>query len=115
MRETLPAALKVYEAVRLPKANDVQERSRVGGHLLHFEPKQVQAILFKWLAESPEKTRSLRDPGSSDDSNDLDWIGGADNLHLIGEAMVKGWEWSWKTDVDDDMIKAVEILEERLR
>ena len=79
--------LKVYEAIRLPHANDVQRRSRLNGRLFQF-------------AEGLPET----DTGTID----------LEKLKQVGNALMENWKWAWTTDIDDDLAKAVKMLEEQI-
>ncbi|KAH8111732.1 FAD/NAD-binding domain-containing protein [Phellopilus nigrolimitatus] len=91
---SIPAALKVYETVRLPHANDVQRRSRENGKLYE-----------------------LADPRFAD----LDLSGGTNSsksdmqtLWKMGNTAFENWKWAWTTDIEDDRKKAIALLEERV-
>ena len=83
-RRSLEAALLAYEAVRLPLAIDVQRRSRLNGRLFDF----------------------LDVP----DSDNLT----ADDLKSVAEKVKKNWEWAWTTNAEDDKLRALQILKEKL-
>ena len=95
-RSTLPEALKVYEAVRLPHANDVQRRSRRNGRLFELMTEELGSV--------PDPVLSL---DSEEDEN-------VAKLRQFGDAITENWEWAWKTDVDDDLERALRMLEERV-
>ena len=77
--------LKVYEAIRLPHVNDIQRRSRLNGRLFEF-------------AEGRSETVTI----------DLE------KLKQVGNALMENWKWAWTTDIDDDLAKAVKMLEEQI-
>lgn len=108
---TVPAALKAYEAVRLQYANDVHRRSRMNGQLIHFEPEAVQTVLQEWSSGAAENA----DRGANDDRSldALDAQGDVVKLSRIGTAMFEGWKWSWTTDIEDDLHRALTILAEQ--
>lgn len=83
-RRSLEAALLAYEAVRLPLAIDVQRRSRLNGRLFDF----------------------LDVP----DSDNLT----ADDLKSVAEKVKKNWEWAWTTNAEDDKLRALQILKEKM-
>ncbi|KAH8111733.1 FAD/NAD-binding domain-containing protein [Phellopilus nigrolimitatus] len=91
---SLPAALKVYEAIRLPHANDVQRRSRENGKLYEFADPRFADL----------------DLGGETNSSESDM----QTLWKIGDAAVENWKWAWTTDIEDDRKKAIALLEERL-
>ena len=94
--ETLPAALKVYEAIRLPHGIDVQRRSRENGKLYEFsEPR------FAHL-----------DLGTA--GNDQQEAVDVGKLWESGHAAAENWQWAWTTDIDDDKDRAIKLLEEKL-
>lgn len=83
----LPAVLHAYDAVRRPASQRVVERSRLNG------------MLYEMWA-----------PGFADVR-----AGDVEQLHALGRAVERNWEWAWTTDVEEDVREAVELLEERLR
>ncbi|KAH8111735.1 hypothetical protein DFH11DRAFT_575240 [Phellopilus nigrolimitatus] len=92
--ESLPAALKVYEEIRLPHGNDVQPRSRVTGKLYEFaDPRFANLNLGGGTTASESDVAKLR---------------------KIGDAIVENWKWAWTTDIEDDRKKAIALLEERV-
>ncbi|KAH8111730.1 FAD/NAD-binding domain-containing protein [Phellopilus nigrolimitatus] len=92
--ESLPAALKVYEAIRLPHANDVQRRSRENGKLYEFTDPRFADL-------------DLGDGATSSESD-------MQTLRKIGDAIFENWKWAWTTDIEDDRKKATALLEERV-
>ncbi|KAL1747112.1 hypothetical protein HDZ31DRAFT_32554 [Schizophyllum fasciatum] len=85
-RETLPAALRVYDDVRRPFDINVQERSRVDGHLF--------VLNQDWL-----------NFGGSDEK---------DLLVRCGEGIQRDWEWLWTTSTKDMVRESLEMLEKEL-
>ena len=87
--ETVHIALKVYENIRLPHANFVMRQSRRNGLLYEFNSPEFSSIDTE--IESPEQ------------------------LSELGPTIIKGWEWAWKTDVEDDKLLAINLFEEHLK
>ena len=87
--ETVHIALKVYETIRLPHANFVMRQSRRNGLLYEFNSPEFSSIDTE--IESPEQ------------------------LSDLGPTIIKGWEWAWKTDVEDDKLFAIKLFEEHLK
>lgn len=92
---TLPIALKVYELVRLPHANEVMRRSATNGRLYEFADPR-----FACVASEPD--------GSSKEIRERDTL----SLRGIGQAIRECSSWRWETDVEDDRMRAVQLLEE---
>ncbi|KAH8111716.1 FAD/NAD-binding domain-containing protein [Phellopilus nigrolimitatus] len=91
---SIPAALKVYETVRLPHANDVQRRSRENGKLYEFaDPRFADLNLGGGTISSEPDPQTL-------------W--------KLGDAIFENWKWAWTTDIEDDRKKAIALLEERV-
>ncbi|KAI5823248.1 FAD/NAD(P)-binding domain-containing protein [Schizophyllum commune Tattone D] len=67
-RDTIPEALRVYDAARRPVAQDVQERSRVNGHLLALN---YRGIDFDALQGEAQRAALIE----------------------LGEQMQRDWEW----------------------
>ena len=82
---TLSTALKVYEEIRLPFANDTQRRSADNFDLFTFS-----------------------DP-SLDNATEADM----GRLWDLGFSVVERLKWAWATDVEDDKNRAIELLTER--
>lgn len=79
----------------------------MNGQLIHFEGGRTQAIIREWAqGEIPQEefrpdrhqTAFFEDPYS---------------LKQIGEAMREGWKWSWTTDVQDDLNRALRLFEDK--
>ena len=87
-------ALKVYEAVRLEHANQVHRLSRRNGRLVQFEPETVQSALQEC-------------PLGAGDGDTVD-------LGQIGAIIYDDWKWSWTTDVEEDLNRALEMLTDQL-
>ena len=92
--DTLPAALRIYEAVRLPFATYVQQRSRMNGKLLHFERDDDEPVLREITADGVDDAKLVK------------------LLEDVGAAILEGWKWSWTTDVRDDLNRATDMLAE---
>ena len=37
-----------------------------------------------------------------------------EKLKQVGNALMENWKWAWTTDIDDDLAKAVKMLEEQI-
>ncbi|THH08567.1 hypothetical protein EW145_g2622 [Phellinidium pouzarii] len=94
---TLPVALKVYEDVRLPHANDVQRRSAENGHLYEFNDSRFAGL----------------DATLGDDDAQLNEVD-AGKLRDLGHAATENWKWAWTTDIEDDRNMAIALLKERI-
>lgn len=95
--ETVPAALKIYEQIRLPHANEVQRRSLRAAWLISFQDPRCA----RFDALDGESTVEC----TGDDTG---------RLWEIGHEMVTAWMWAWTTDIEDDRAKAIKLLEEKL-
>ena len=83
--ETVHIALKVYETIRLPHANFVMRQSRRNGLLYEFNSPEFSSIDTE--IESPEQ------------------------LSELGPTIIKGWEWAWKTSLEEDVDRAVRMIQ----
>ncbi|KAL1671489.1 hypothetical protein EV122DRAFT_295461 [Schizophyllum commune] len=84
-RDTIPQALRVYDAARRPVAQDVQERSRVNGHLLALN---YRGIDFDALQGEAQRAALIE----------------------LGEQMQRDWEWAWSTSTDGMVQDSLEAL-----
>ncbi|KAL1712428.1 hypothetical protein EV715DRAFT_277991 [Schizophyllum commune] len=84
-RDTIPKALRVYDAARRPVAQDVQERSRFNGHLLALN---YRGIYFEALQGEAQRAA----------------------LIALGEQMQRNWEWAWSTSTDGMVHDSSEAL-----
>ncbi|KAL1713889.1 hypothetical protein EV715DRAFT_276969 [Schizophyllum commune] len=84
-RDTIPEALRLYDAARRPVAQDVQERSRVNGHLLALN---YRGIDFDALQGEAQRAALIE----------------------LGEQMQRDWEWAWSTSTDGMVHNSLEIL-----
>lgn len=96
-RATLRIALDAYQQVRLPRANDVQRRSVINGHLYDFRDNRFAHFV------SPDGLSTIN--CTSED---------AGRLWEIGHASVESWKWAWTTSIEDDRRYAMDLLEGRL-
>ena len=95
--ETLDTALGIYEKIRLPHANGVQQGSlRDSGLYTFTDPRTAH-----FLEPDGKRTRIC----SGEDIGQL-WE--------IGHASITGLRWAWTTNVEDDRLKAMEMLKARL-
>ena len=90
-RAMLPTALKVYEEVRLPLANEVLRRSKLSAEIGTFNDSRFASLLGR-------------------PSHDVD----AGALWDMGHALIDNWKWAWTTNIDGDEEKAVKLLQERI-
>lgn len=90
-RTTIPAALKVYEEVRLPFALKVQKDSAIVGDISSFNDPRFAALA--------DVRHSEMDMGK---------------LKEVADAALGMQMWAWTTDIGDDERKAVALLEEKL-
>lgn len=90
-------ALEVYEKIRVPFANGVQQGSLNDSGLYTFNDPRTD----HFLASDGKRTRNC----AGEDIGQL-WE--------IGHASVSGLRWAWTTNVEDDRLKAMEMLEDRL-
>ena len=87
---TLPTALKVYEEVRLPNANEVMRRSALSADIASYNDPRFADI-------------------SDGSSKEVD----SGRLWDMGHAQMDNWKWAWTTSVDGDEARAIKMLEER--
>ena len=75
----------------------------MNGRLYDFveEPQAMGFCLGKGILESSDLKLS---PGELE----------MEKLKQVGDALVENWDWAWLTDVDDDLERAMKLLEERL-
>ena len=114
----------MYEAVRLPYANDIQRRSRMNGRLYEFEdlpwaqtgggsadgPTDVNGDIHTFENEGDEAEHN---PPCVNDGA-INGLTDVEKLKQIGDAATANWAWAWMTDVDEDSKRAVRMLEERV-
>ena len=94
-KETLPEALKVYDEVRRPFANEIVRKSAASGRLYEFnEPESI-------IVEDFGKTEKV---GESD----------AGLLWNVGHSVCDRWKWAWTTTIDGDQERAAKLLASRL-
>ena len=89
-RATLATALKVYEEVRLPHANEVMRRSALSADIGSYNDPRFSDIV----------------DGSSKGVD----VG---RLWDMGHAQMENWKWAWTTSIDGDEARAIKMLEER--
>ena len=94
-KETIPAALKIYEEIRLPFANDVVRGSSTCGRLCEYN--------------GPESI-VIQDFGKVDKVGESD----AGLLWNVGHTMCDRWRWAWMTTIDGDQERALKLLESRV-
>lgn len=89
-REKIPQALKIYEKVRLPHANEIQRKSRENGKLYEF--------VFS------EQYPHLSAGAKTADPDQL--------VKEIVDVAKENWQWAWTTDVETEKEEAIRLLEE---
>ncbi len=87
-RESIPRALKIYEKVRLPHANEIQRRSRENGRLYEFVPSEQHPHL-----------------SAGANNADVDQL-----VKDIVDVAVENWKWAWTTDVETEKEEAIRML-----
>ena len=92
--KTLPQALKIYERIRLPFANNIQRSSAMAGDVVMFHD---------------ERFAHLATPTSRDGQGKLDIDPG--KLWEVGNAYLELLKWSWVTDVEEDKARAIAQLD----
>ena len=85
---TLSMALKVYEEIRLPFANDIQRRSMESSDMFTFSDPRFTSL---------------------DNATEADM----GKLWDFGFTVVESWKWAWTTDVEGDKNRAIALLRER--
>lgn len=78
----------------------------MNGQLIHFEPEKVRAVIHEWSRETEEGISHAFSEAPYAQEEPA-------NLEHIGKAMFEGWKWSWMTDVEDDLHRALAIVEEQ--
>lgn len=97
-RETLQDALKIYETVRLPHGNEVQRLSRLNGKLAEFADPRFSGL------DIGNDTYEKGKPSEDDEKK----------LKDLGDEIVKNWEWTWTTDIEDDTKRAIDLFVKRV-
>ncbi|EJC97543.1 FAD/NAD-binding domain-containing protein [Fomitiporia mediterranea MF3/22] len=97
-RKTIRDALKVYESVRLPYANEIQRLSRINGKIYEFADPRFSNLRFD---------RELLTDGKMNEEDKT-------RLKEVGDASMTIREWTWARDIEEDRKQAVEMLAERL-
>lgn len=87
-RETIPHALRIYDHIRRPFAQKVQERSRLNGQYFTFHCREID------FDSVPER--------------DL-----IPKLNILGQIFTKNWEWAWTTSLGPSAQEAMRLLESR--
>ncbi|KAF9026005.1 FAD/NAD-binding domain-containing protein [Hymenopellis radicata] len=82
---TIPTALRAYESIRLPHANDVQQRSALSSDMA--------------CLNDPRFSKLVGDATEAD----------MGKLWDLGFAIVENWKWAWTTDIDDDLEEALAL------
>lgn len=95
--ETVPIALKLYEQLRLPLANEVQRRSLQAAWTVSFQDPRYEDF------DAPDGETTTECTG--------DDIG---RLWEMGHTMITDWMWAWTTDAEDVRVRAIKLLEEKL-
>ena len=87
-RTTLSTALKVYEEIRLPFANDIQRRSEESSEMFSFSDPRFMSL---------------------DNATEADM----GKLWDFGFTLVESWKWAWTTDIEEDKNRALAFIRER--
>ena len=94
-KETLPEALKIYEEIRLPFANEIVRKSAESGRLCEYNEPESSVI---------------QDFGKKEVVGEND----AGMLWNVGHTMCDRWRWAWTTTIDGDQERALKLVETRL-
>lgn len=86
---TLQHALTIYDAIRRPFAQRVAEKSRENGILYTLN---YDGLRFDRREDQNEDTKMRR-------------------LSEVYFRIRRNWEWAWETTIDEDLQRAVEMLE----
>ena len=89
---TVPTALKIYEAVGLRHANEVQQRSRLQGLLYEHADSRFSSPASRVITNTEECKVDM------------------EGLRALGDAIMENWKWTWETDPHDNLTKAVSML-----
>lgn len=82
---TIPDALRAYDAIRQPFANDVARRNRLTGSQFMFLGDN-----FDWDNCQDDTLKS--------------------RLHHLSSAITNNWEWAWSTTIDGSVEEAIRML-----
>ena len=85
-RATLSRALKIYDDIRRPFSQRVQERSRLNGQYFTLS---CQEIDFNAIPEHEMLTK----------------------LKILGKVFTKNWEWAWMSSLGGSVQEAMRLLE----
>ncbi|KAJ6481082.1 hypothetical protein C8R45DRAFT_320629 [Mycena sanguinolenta] len=85
-RENIPRALRIFDEIRRPAAAGVAEGSRMNGRYFSFE---IEGVDFDRYTGSQL------------------W----DQLQMLKSTVVKKWEWTWNSSIDDSIQAALRMLE----
>ncbi|KAJ7648636.1 hypothetical protein DFH06DRAFT_1209241 [Mycena polygramma] len=85
-RQTLARTLHIFDEIRRPAATAVVESSRMNGRYFSFETDGVDFDRY---------------------SGPKQW----DKLQKLSHAIVKNWEWTWESSVDQSVQDALRMLE----
>src|SRR5205807_10026924 len=86
-KETISHVLGIYDRIRRPLSQKVQERARLNGLYFTFSCPEID---FDMVSE-----------------HDL-----LPKLDILGQIFTKNWEWSWFTSVEGSVREAMRLLEE---
>lgn len=105
-KDTLSAALSVYDQIRRPRGTDVQRFSRNARQVYDFlTPTFTDTDLAHLYSLSGVH---LREQGETDDR-------AVRKLWETGAILAAEWEWAWTTDADGDRKYALGILAGKVR
>ena len=95
LRANVPTVLRIYESIRLAYANTISQRARDVWRMYEFDAPGLY-----------EGSRTVHsDAAAHCEVADLDEEE-KQELHRLGEAIQKMWEWQWTEDVDEQWVRA---------
>jgi salicylate hydroxylase len=91
-REELPAAIKVFEKIRMERSYHMQEASLLNGKLLHFPDGPLQQARDKGMRPEVEGKPFIESPNQWSDPATQHWSYGYDAEDVAREAWFKSKE-----------------------
>ena len=95
--DKIPIALEIYEQVRLPFAIEVQRRSAQAAWIGSFQDPLTAQF------DAPGGEATVECTGED--------VG---QLWNVGHQVADNWKWTWTTNAEDDRVRAMKILFEKL-
>lgn len=92
-RKTLPEAIKIYDNIRRPFSQRIWRNSRKAGLIYDFN----------WPGLSDKEVMHQAEGGR--------WYADLDALRRLGNHVQELQEWTWRTTIDSDRARAIEMLE----